>query len=230
LATFFSFPVVSPAKNVAGRPVLSYLRDMTIINRVLNVKFMFWIMFTALSVAAQTSQVNATNATGVTSLSATQSVLSPTNPNPSIAEHIQQIRASCIQNRRYICGKILQVLPEGLVIDSGYPNLLRAPLTRSWLVPGTVTASRATGLIEGQEPDSICVGLVFLTDVPKSRRLKPKVYDYVIHEGYPTGEYTYTSVGNVQRTIRKFTAVVEKAVDLKLQTEIKSPATASAVK
>jgi hypothetical protein len=97
-------------------------------------------------------------------------------------------------------------------------------------VPGTVTASRATGLIEGQEPDSICVGLVFLTDVPKSRRLKPKVYDYVIHEGYPTGEYTYTSVGNVQRTIRKFTAVVEKAVDLKLQTEIKSPATASAVK
>jgi hypothetical protein len=97
-------------------------------------------------------------------------------------------------------------------------------------VPGAVSASRATGLVEGQEPDSICVGLVFLTDIPKSRRLKPKVYDYVIHEGYPTGHYTYTSVGNVQRTIRKFTAVVEKAVDLKLQTESKSPAPAAEVK
>ena len=170
-----------PGKNVAGRPVLSYLRDMAIINRVLKVKFMFWTMFTALSVAAQTSQASATNATEVTPSSPTQSVQSPTNQTPSLAEHIQQIRADCIQNRRYICGKILQVLPEGLVIDSGYTDLLRVPSTGSWLVPGTVTASRATGLIEGQEPDSICVGLVFLTDIPKSRRPKPKLYDYVIY-------------------------------------------------
>jgi len=222
--------VVGPAKNVAARPFLRYLRDVAIINRGVNVKFMFWFMFAALSAAAQTNQVNVTNPAGVTSSSVTQSFQSPTNQTPSIAERIQQIRATCIQNRRSICGKILQVLPEGLVVDSGYTNLLRTPINRSWLVPGTVTATRATGLIEGKEPDSVCVGLVFLTDVPKSRRLKPKVYDYVIIEGYPTGQYTYTSVGNVQRTIRKFTAIIEKAVDLKLQTKIKAPAPAAEVK
>jgi hypothetical protein len=196
----------------------------------MNARLTVLFMSMTLAASAQTNTVGQTNVTGVISSSGTPAVELQTNQAPSYAERIQQIRAACIQNRRYICGKILQVLPEGLVIDSGYTNLLRTPITRSWLVPGTVTASRASNLVEGGEPGSICVGLVFLTDVPKSRRLKPKVYDYVIHEGYPTGQYTYTSVGNVQRTVRKFTAIIEKAVDLKLQTEIKAPAPAAEVK
>jgi hypothetical protein len=203
---------------------------MATINRGVNVKFMFWFTLATLSATAQTNQVSITPVAGATSSPVTQPFQSPANQTPSLAERIQQIRAACIQNRRSICGKILQVLPEGLVVDSGYTNLLRAPLNRSWLVPGTVTASRAAGLIEGREPGSICAGLVFLTDIPKSRRLKPKAYDYVILEGYPTGQYTYTSVGNVQRSVRKFSAILEKAVDLKLQTEIKMPAPAAKVK
>jgi hypothetical protein len=59
--------------------------------------------------------------------------------------------------------------------------------------------------------------LVFLTDIPKSRRLKPKIYDYVIIEAYPTGQYTYTSVGSVQRTVRKFSANLEAAVRVNLE-------------
>jgi hypothetical protein len=196
----------------------------------MNARLAVLFMSMTLAASAQTNGVGQTNVTGVISSSGTPAVELQTNQAPSIAERIQQIRATCIQNRRSICGKILQVLPEGLVIDSGYTNLLRTPITRSWLVPGTVTASRASNLVEGEEPGSICVGLVFLTDIPKSRRLKPKAYDYVILEGYPTGQYTYTSVGNVQRIIRKFTVVLEKAVDLKLQTEYSTPAAAPEVK
>ncbi len=196
----------------------------------MNARVTILFMFATLAVSAQTNLVRATDGTNQISPAAPSSSLSPTNPAPSVADRIQRVRADCIQGRRSICGKILQVLPEGLVVDSGYTNLLRAPITRSWLVPGTVTASRATGLVEGREPGSVCVGLVFLTDVPKSRRLKPKTYDYVILEGYPTGQYTYTSVGNVQRTVRKFTAIIEKAVDLKLRTENPMPVPAADVK
>jgi hypothetical protein len=196
----------------------------------MNARVTVLLVFATLSVSAQTNLVRESDGTNHISPAAPSSSLSPTNPAPSVADRIQRVRAVCIQERRSICGKILQVLPEGLVVDSGYTNLLRAPITRSWLVPGMVTASRATGLVEGKEPGSVCVGLVFLTDIPKSRRLKPKAYDYVILEGYPTGQYTYTSVGNVQRTVRKFTAIIEKAVDLKLRTENPMPAPAADVK
>ena len=49
-------------------------------------------------------------------------------------------------------------------------------------------------------------------------RVQPEVYDYVIIEGYPMGQYTYTSPGNVQRTVRKFSAKLEEAFDWNLQT------------
>jgi len=61
------------------------------------------------------------------------------------------------------------VLPDGLVVDSGYTDLLRPPLNKSWLIPGSVVASRAANVIEGREPESVCVGLVFLEDIPKAR-------------------------------------------------------------
>ncbi len=131
-----------------------------------------------------------------------------------MAEHIGEIRADCIQKRRMVCGKILQVLPEGLVVESGYTNLLQRPLGRSWLVPGTVLASRAPNLVEGNEPGSICAGLVFLTDYPKLRRTKLKPFDYVILTGYPAGQHTYTSVGTLQRTVRRFSANLSEAVRL----------------
>lgn len=131
------------------------------------------------------------------------------------AQEIEKIRQACIQNRRMICGKILKIQPDGLVIDSGYTNLTRYPLNRSWLVPGAALAARATNVIEGRQPDSVCIGLVFLTDLPKGP--KPKLYDYVDLEAFPTGQYTYKSVGELQRTIRKFSCKLTKAVEWELQ-------------
>lgn len=65
-----------------------------------------------------------------------------------------------------ICGKILRVLPDGLVVESGYMDLLHPPLNSSWLVPGSATVTGAPGLVDGREPGSPCVGTIFLTDLP----------------------------------------------------------------
>jgi hypothetical protein len=132
-------------------------------------------------------------------------------------QRVEATRLECIQGRRSICGKILKVLPDGLVVDSGYTDLLRPPLTRGWLVPGSVTTRRTANLVEGNEPDSVAVGVVYLTDLPKSRGKKPKPYDYVIIEGYPAGQYTYPSVGSVEHTVRRFCTTLPKAVQFNLQ-------------
>ncbi len=185
----------------------------------MNAQFTVLFVFATLSVAAQTNVDQGTNASDKILQAPPSSAPLRTNRAPSVADQIQRVRAACIQGRRSVCGKILQVLPEGLVIDSGYTNLLREPIDKSWLVRGTVSASRAPGLIESQEPGSVCVGLVFLADVPKSRRLKPRLYDYVIIEGYPAGHHTYTSVGDIHRTVRRFSSSLKAAVDYHLKVE-----------
>ena len=146
-------------------------------------------------------------------------VPSHTSQSRAVSQRIEAIRADCIQKRRMVCGKVIQVFPEGVVVDSGYMNLLQKPLGRSWLVPGTVLASRPPNIVEGKEPGATCVGLVFLTDYPKSRRTRPKQFDYVILIGYPAGQYTYTSVGSLQRTVRRFSASLSEAVSLNLFAE-----------
>lgn len=156
----------------------------------------------AFSALAQTNQVAPTNAVQNKEVLAT-------------AARIEEIRAGCIQSRRLISGKILKITPDGLVVDSGYTNLARAPLSSSWLIPGTVTAQRGTNVVESNNPDSMCIGLVFLADIPKTRSVKPKVYDYVALEGFPIGKYDYVSVGDVHRTVRKFTCKIGNAVKWK---------------
>ena len=131
----------------------------------------------------------------------------------TVLQHAEELRAMAIQNRRIICGKVLKVLPDGIVVDSGYTNLMRAPLNHSWLIPGAVVAGRATSFVEENKPDSTCFGQVFLTDLPKpppGRKLH--VFDYVIIEGFPMGQYTYASVGDVKHTVRKFSTKVANAV------------------
>jgi hypothetical protein len=182
------------------------------------VRFALLFVFAAVSIQAQTNLDALTNRPAAISNSPAETFQIQTNQDFSFAQRVEEIRMACIEGRRSICGKILKVLPDGLVVDSGYTNLLRAPLNRSWLAPGTVSATRASNVIEGNEPNSICIGLVFLTDLPKSHgaKPKPKLYDYVLIVGYPAGQYTYTSVGNVQRTVRKFSASLNAAVNWKL--------------
>jgi len=140
-------------------------------------------------------------------------------PDPSTAAlaRAEQIRAGCVQGRRLICGRVLKISPDGLVVDSGYTDLLRPPLTQSWVVPGTAIAHRDPTVLELMEPGTPSIGVVFLTDIPK--RPKVNIYDYVIIMGYPAGHYTYTPAPNVEKVIRKFAAGLETAVRLRLQSE-----------
>ncbi len=181
----------------------------------------FAFLLTATTAFAQTNTAAAAGPAMTGTNPAPGQFQSPTNQIVVSEQRFEQVRADCIQNRRIICGKILKILPDGLVVDSGYTNLMRYPLNRSWLIPGTATANKAIHFVEEARPDSVCVGLVFLTDAPKSRRLKPNLYDYVLISGYPTGRYTYTSLGTVQRTVRRYSAVLSKAVAWNLQGESK---------
>ena len=134
----------------------------------------------------------------------------------------EKLRAECIAGRRSVCGRIIKILPGGLVVESGYPTLQRLPLSRSWLVPGTVEAKRDATLVESKEPGTICVGTVYLTDFPKSKRLKPKLYDYVVIEAFPEGNYTYASVGVVHHTVRHYSATLEEAVKAEWEDAVKT--------
>ncbi len=165
----------------------------------LNILFLFLV----LPALAQTNELASTNHSST--------IPNQTNQTPAVGVII---RLNCIQHRRVICGKVLKVLPDGLVVDSGYTNLMRPPLNFSWVVRGSVKSERATNLVEGNRPESVCLGLVFLTDLPK--RPVPKVYDYVNLVGFPTGSYTYTSVGELRRTVRRFSTKIAKAVQWRL--------------
>jgi hypothetical protein len=194
-------------------------------HRVLMMNLSILFLLAALSVQGQTNGPSGGMSGGDSSTNAGQ-FQTQTNQALAAMLHAEQVRNDCIEGRRSICGKILQILPGGLVVESGYTNLLRDPLTKTWLVPGTVAASRADDLVERDEPGSVAVGRVFLTDYPKSRKAKPARYDYVIIEGYPAGEYTYTSLGTIQRTVRHFSAVLGKAVDSNLRAEAQTNAPA----
>jgi hypothetical protein len=159
-------------------------------------------------------------ATSLPVAASAQTTVPPTAVQPQEAATLvrdEQIRTDCIQGRRLICGRVLRVSTNGLVIDSGYTDLLRSPLSQSWIIPGTVPASRKPGLLEGKEPGSLAIGLVFLTDLP--RRQKPKQYDYVVLMGYPAGHYVYTPVAGVEKGVRKFAAGLATAVRLNPQAE-----------
>jgi hypothetical protein len=127
----------------------------------------------------------------------------------------ESVRNDCLQGRRQICGRVLQVLPDGLVVDSGYSSLLNPPFNQSWVVRGSVSAKRDPSLVEEKRPDAIAVGPVCLTDLPK--RPSVKIYDYVVIRGYPAGKRTYTPVPGVQKELRRFSASLDRAVKINLQ-------------
>jgi hypothetical protein len=179
------------------------------------VKYSLPFFFAAASLFAQTNTL--------------PNAASSTNENLAVLQHVEELRAQCIQNRRMICGKIIKIMPEGIVVDSGYTNLMRAPLNQSWLIPASVAAERATNVVEATAPDAICFGKVFVIDVPKPPRgTQPKLFDYVVLEGFPMGHYTYASVGTVQHTVRQFSTKVTTAVRWRYGQEVDEKPKASA--
>jgi hypothetical protein len=135
------------------------------------------------------------------------------------ARRAEQIRTTCIEGRRFISGRVVQVTPDGLVVDSGYSRLLSAPFNHSWVVRGTALVDRDASAVEEKRPDALCVGLVFLSNIPK--RPAVKNYDYVVIHGYPAGEYCYVPVPGVQKIIRRFSASLERAVQINVERERK---------
>jgi hypothetical protein len=142
-----------------------------------------------------------------------------TNNDVAPAVRAEQLRAICLQNRRCVCGRVLKVFPNGVLVESGYPSLLRDSLHGAWHLPATVIAERATNLVEKLEPDSMAIGTVFLTDLPRLRGTKIQPYDYVVLHSYPAGEYTYNSVADIHHTVRRFSGGLETAVKLIMQSE-----------
>jgi hypothetical protein len=139
----------------------------------------------------------------------------PPKATANDAQRAEQVRNECINGRRFICGKVLEITKEGVVVESGYTSLTRPPLNQSWLVPGTVSVTPDPHAVEVNSPGTPCFGLVFLTDIPKRPTVKP--YDYVVIQAYPAGQYVYTPVPTVQKTIRRFAAGLPTAVALNLR-------------
>jgi hypothetical protein len=137
-------------------------------------------------------------------------------PGPSYAR-LEQVRSACIAGRRRVCGRVLQITPSGLVVDSGYPSLLQPPFNHSWVTRSTAAPARPAALVEGTAPDSIAVGLLFLTDIPK--RQKVHQYDYVAVIAYPAGQYDYVPAPGIKKTIRRFATGLERAVTLTIQAD-----------
>lgn len=126
----------------------------------------------------------------------------------------EQARTACIQGRRMICGRVLQINKAGLVVESGYPALLQPPLNHSWVVRAPAALERPAAQVERMAPDSMAVGIVLLTDLP--RRPGVHRYDYVSLHGYPAGFYDYVPVPGVTNRIRRFAGGLETALRLNL--------------
>ena len=172
-----------------------------------------FLLAASLPLGAQTSATAGTNS------SPTAPDAQSTRSDSATAVRAEKIRAACLEGRRCVCGRVLKVFPTGVLVESGYPSLLRDSLHGAWHLPATVVASRETNLVEKLEPDSICVGTVFLTDLPRLRGAKIVPYDYVVLHSYPAGEFIYTSVGQIQHSVRRFAGGLETAVKLILQSE-----------
>jgi len=174
-----------------------------------------WITLFLLVLTTGCAQPGVKNHSGQALPAEQKSISNETSRTASSTNRAELIRTDCIAGRRIICGRVLQVTLDGLVVDSGYVDLLRPALSQSWVVPANVAASRDPNVLELKTPGTPCIGLVFLTNIPK----RPKVanYDYVAITAYPAGEYIYSPAPNVQKTIRKFSASLAIAVKLNLQ-------------
>ena len=165
-----------------------------------------------LSCPADTNTVSSTNKTKAPE--ANTAAKTSLDTQNALAQRAELLRMQCIEGRRYVCGRVMQILPEGLVVDSGYAALLNPPFNQSWVVRGNVSVTKNPSLVEEKKPDAICVGLVFLSNIPKKPTVKP--YDYVVIHGYPAGEHVYAPVPGVEKTIRQFSASLERAVSANL--------------
>src|SRR5215469_12800497 len=54
---------------------------------------------------------------------------SPTVIHATNSAGAESVRTACINSRRRICGRVIKITPQGLVVDSGYTSLQRPQLS-----------------------------------------------------------------------------------------------------
>ncbi len=84
------------------------------------------------------------------------------------AQLAEKLRAECIEARRYVAGRVIEITAKGLIVESGYSALLQPPFNQSWVVRGNATVAKDLDTPEEKHPDAVCRGLVLLTSIPPS--------------------------------------------------------------
>ena len=109
-----------------------------------------------------------------------------------------------------IAGKVLQKLPNGLLVDSGIYEMPYEPNDKGeYVYHGKSsfihnTPNQFEESMRRTRPRAVHVGLVLLVDFPKY----PDVVDddLIRALAYPVGEYSYTTAQDARKTVRRFSA------------------------
>ena len=83
---------------------------------------MKFLLLLSLVVLAGCAHENAAVRTGEIAPAQTAAAPAPLGPAAAVPVPAEQIRTDCIQGRRLICGRVLKIFPDGLIVDSGYTN------------------------------------------------------------------------------------------------------------
>ncbi|MEI9962107.1 MAG: hypothetical protein WDM76_13540 [Limisphaerales bacterium] len=184
----------------------------------MNLKFALLLFFVALSASAQT------NVAKVASNSPSQTI-----PDTNQSSIVIVRGAACEADSRDLRARpsfdLRGKFSKCCLMDWWWKAVIRILCVRRWIVPGWCRARPRPAarpvLLKATNRVRFALGWFFITDIPKARRTKPAQYDYVILQGYPAGQYTYTSLGTIERTVRRFSAGLSTAVDLCLEAENK---------
>jgi hypothetical protein len=106
----------------------------------------------------------------------------------------EKLKGDLIKESRTISGKVIQKIPEGLLVDNAW-------------------SSYVTETIREPSPATEYTSLCLLIDYPEYDQTVDGDYIHIL--AYPAGQYVYTTVNNSQKTVRKFTVDFQKAIDYK---------------
>jgi len=126
------------------------------------------------------------------------------------AQQLAGLKKAFAQGSRTISGKIIQKIPEGLLVDSGREAIDEVGHTDvEFDAQGNMGTSTTATLQEGDTAAAECLGLVLLEDHPREAQLVDD--NVVVMLGYPDGQFTYKAVSGGEKTVRKFTTDFNKA-------------------
>lgn len=104
-----------------------------------------------------------------------------------------------------VYGKVIQKIEEGLLVDASTLREAAASSIERGYPPTGILPEPPTG----KAGTNYITGTILLTDFPKARTLADgDKFSAIV---YPTGQFSYESVGGGRRTIRKYSADLTRA-------------------